>query len=603
MTMVKVKIFFDGALIGETTKPKTLVESLREKRRKGELSQQMNVTYLEEIGEIRINTDDSRLRRPLIIVKNGKPLLTEDHLKRILNGEIGLRELVKEGVVEYLDSEEEENAYIALNIESLSKEHTHLELSPTVILGISASMVPFAAHNRSDRVNYGAKMMSQALGIYAINYLLRPDTKTYTLIYPQRPIVDTVIYKSNILNEHPQGQNVIIAIMPYKGYNMEDAIVINKSSLERGLFRSLSFRTYSAEEKRYWAIESDEITIPDESVKNYKTKYDYRFLDEDGIAPPELEVEGGDIIIGRVSPLRFYGPMEEFLSEAENRRDTSVTVKFGEQGIVDKVIITQTENGDKLVKSTLRETRIPEVGDKFASRYGQKGVVGAIVPEEDLPFTEQGITPDVILNPLAIPSRMTVGQLIELIYGKAAAVQGKILDGTPFYKSSEQKIIETLKNFGFDEAGEEEMYNGETGEKLKAKILIGPCYYQALYHMVRDKYFMRARGPTTILTRQPTEGKAREGGLRFGEMEKDCLLAHGAALTLKERFSSDEENISICKKCGVAAIENKIKGISYCPICNKSEIVKVKMSYAFKLLLDEMMAMGVYPKLQVKEEI
>jgi len=601
--MVNARVFFNGALVGETTKPKTLVEAIREKRRKNKISQEANVTYLEEIAEVRINTDNSRLRRPLIIVKNGKPLLTEDHLRRIAEGKLDLQGLVREGVVEYLDSEEEENAYIALSVKELNEKHTHLELSPAVILGVSASMVPFATHNRSDRVNYGAKMMSQALGTYAINYLLRPDTKTYNLIYPQHPIVDTVIYKSNILNEHPQGQNVVVAIMPYKGYNMEDAIVINKNSIERGLFRSIFFRTYQAEEKKYWSIESDELTIPDEGVKNYKTKYDYRFLDEDGIAPPESEVNGGDIIIGKVSPLRFYGPMEEFLSEAENRRDTSVTVKFGERGIVDKVIITQTENGDKLVKSTVRETRMPEIGDKFASRHGQKGIIGAVVPEEDLPFTENGVTPDVIINPLGIPSRMTVGQLMELVYGKAAAISGEIMDSTPFYESTEEKISEILKNHGFNEAGIEEMYNGETGEKLKANILIGPSYYQALYHMVRDKYFMRARGPTTILTRQPTEGKAREGGLRFGEMEKDCLLAHGAALTLKERFSSDEEEIPVCRKCGVVAIENKIKGLSYCPICNSSDVVRVKMNYAFKLALDEMMAMGVYPKLVVKEEI
>jgi DNA-directed RNA polymerase subunit B' len=600
---MKTKVFFDGILIGETTKPKNLVELIRKKRRKNEIPQEVNVAYLEDIGEVRINTDDSRLRRPLIIVKDGKPLFTKEHLKRILKGELDLEGLVKEGVVEYLDAEEEENAYIALTLEDLTNEHTHLELNPTVILGVAASMVPFAPHNRSDRVNYGAKMMSQALGIYAINCLLRPDTKAYSLIHPQHPIVDTAIYKSNILNEHPQGQNIVMAIMPYKGYNMEDAIILNKKSIERGLFRSIFFRTYQTEEKKYWAIESDEIRIPDESVKNYKTKHEYRLLDEDGIAPPETEVEGGDIIIGKVSPLRFYGPMEEFLSEAENRRDTSIAVKFGERGVVDRVIITQTESGDKLVKVTVRETRIPEVGDKFASRYGQKGVVGAIVPEEDLPFTEQGITPDVILNPMGIPSRMTIGQLIELIYGKAAALSGKIIDGTSFNETPEEEIVEILKRYGFEESGEEEMYNGETGEKIKAKILIGPCYYQALYHMVRDKYFMRARGPTTILTRQPTEGKAREGGLRFGEMEKDCLLAHGAALTLKERFSSDETEIPICKKCGVVAIENKIRGISYCPLCNKSEIVRVKMSYAFKLVLDEMLSMGVYPKIKVKEEI
>jgi len=597
------KVFFCGKLIGDTKKPKSLVNSFREQRRKGLLPSEANIAYFKDIDEIIVDIDESRLRRPLIVVRDGKPLLTEKHLEQIKAGKLDLDALVKEGIVEYLDAQEEENAYIAVNLEELTKEHTHLELNPIVMLGISASMVPFAPHNRSDRVNYGAKMMSQSLGIYAINYLLRPDTKAYSLIYPQHPIIDTVIYKANILNEHPQGQNVVIAIMPYKGYNMEDALVFNKQSVERGLFRSLFFRTYQTEEKKYWGIESDTICIPDEGVKNYRTKSDYRHLDEDGIAPAEIEVEGGDVIIGKISPLRFYGPVEEFLSETENRRDTSITVNLGERGVIDKVIITQTENGDTLVKTTVREMRIPEVGDKFASRYGQKGVIGAIVPEEDLPFTKDGIVPDIIMNPLGIPSRMTIGQLMELMYGKAAALSGKTIDGTSFNETKEEEIIKILKEFGFEFAGEEEMYNGETGEKIKSKILIGPCYYQALYHMVRDKYFMRARGPTTILTRQPTEGKAREGGLRFGEMEKDCLLAHGASLTLKERFSSDETEVPVCKNCGIVAIDNQVKGISYCPLCNKTDIVRIKTSYAFKLALDEMISMGVYPKLHVKEKL
>ncbi|MCK4730558.1 MAG: DNA-directed RNA polymerase subunit B [Candidatus Aenigmarchaeota archaeon] len=598
-----VRVFLGGILVGETKKPKTLVNSFREQRRKGILSPEANITYLEDIDEIRIDVEDSRLRRPLIIVKNGEPLLTEVHLKRILKSELNLDTLVKEGVVEYLDAEEEENAYIAITPEEIVDEHTHLELNPTVILGISASMVPFAAHNRSDRINYGAKMMSQSLGVYAVNYLLRPDTKAYSLNYTQHPIVDTVMYKSNFLNEHPQGQNVVIAIMPYKGYNMEDAIIFNKKSIERGVFRSLFFRTYGTREKKYWGIESDEIGIPDESVKNFKTKEDYKLLDEDGIAPPEVEVNGGNIIIGKVSPLRFYGPVEEFFSETENRRDTSLSIKLGESGVIDRVILTQTESGDKFVKSTLREMRIPEVGDKFATRYGQKGVIGAIVPEEDMPFTKDGIVPDVIVNPLAIPSRMTIGQIMELMYGKAAALSGKVVDGTTFNETPEEEIKKTLEQFGFDSVGREELYNGETGEKLTSQILIGPCYYQALYHMVRDKYFMRARGPTTILTRQPTEGKAREGGLRFGEMEKDCLLAYGAALTLKERFSSDETEIPLCKDCGVVAVDNQMKGISYCPICNKTNIVRIKTSYAFKLALDEIISMGLYPKLNVEEEV
>lgn len=597
-------IYLEGRLMGETNKPKSFVKELRELRRKGLISRVTNIVHLEDIDEIRVNTDDSRLRRPLIIVKAGTPLLTVDHLKKIEKCELKLEDLVEEGVVEYLDAEEEENAYIALNISELTNEHTHLELNPMVILGISASMVPFTQHNRADRVNYGAKMMGQSLGLYTRNYLLRPDTKAFVLIYPQHPIADTVTFRSNLLEEHPQGQNVVIAIMPFKGYNMEDAVILNKSSVERGMFRSMFFRTYVTAEKKYWGIESDEICIPDEGVKNFRSKVEYQNLDEDGVAPPETIVLGGDVIVGKVSPLRFYGPMESFLLEAENRRDTSSTVKFGEKGIVDRVFVTQTDSGDRLIKTVVRETRIPEIGDKFATRYGQKGVVGAIVSEEDMPVTADGVIPDVIVNPLGIPSRMTIGQLLELMYGKAGAISGQIMDGTPFNEVPEGEVVAILESAGFDTTGVEELYSGETGEKLAAKVLIGPCYYQRLYHMVTDKYFMRARGPTTILTRQPTEGKAREGGLRFGEMEKDCLLAHGAALTLKERFSADETEIPVCRKCGIAVIDNKVKGIVKCPLCGKSDrIIKVKMSYAFKLVMDEMMAMGIYPRVHIDEEL
>lgn len=597
-------VYFEGRLIGETTKPKSFVKELRELRRKGLIPREANFVYLDDIDEIRINTDESRLRRPLIILKKGEPLMTDEYIKKIKAGEMTLDDLVKEGVLEFLDAEEEENAYIALSMAEITEEHTHLELNPIVILGISASMVPFTQHNRADRVNYGAKMMGQSLGLYTRNYLLRPDTKAYLLLYSQHPVADTITYRSKLLEKHPQGQNIVIAIMPFKGYNMEDAVILNKASVERGMFRSIFFRTYVTAEKKYWGIESDQICVPDEGVKNFRSKVEYEHLDEDGIAAPEIEVEGGAVIVGKVSPLRFYGPMESFLLEAENRRDTSTTVKFGERGIVDRVFITQTDSGDRLVKSVVRETRIPEVGDKFASRYGQKGVVGAIVPEEDMPFTADGIVPDVIVNPLGIPSRMTIGQLLELIYGKAAAISGQIMDGSPFNETAEEIVADILKNAGFDTTGIEELYNGETGEKMHAKVLVGPCYYQRLYHMVTDKYFMRARGPTTILTRQPTEGKAREGGLRFGEMEKDCLLAHGASLVLKERFSSDETEIPICKKCGTVAIENRAKGVIQCPLCGKPDpIVKVKMSYAFKLVMDEMMSMGVLPRVHVEEEL
>ena len=285
------------------------------------------------------------------------------------------------------------------------------------------------------------------------------------------------------------------------------------------------------------------------------------------------------------------------MTETENRRETSETVKYGEGGIVDNVLLTETVSGNKLVKINVRSERVPELGDKFASRHGQKGVISLIVPGEDMPFTCNGITPDIILNPHAIPSRMTLGQLLEIIASKVSALSGCCMDGTAFSACDEKSIREALKSLGFRDDGKELMHNGITGKPFEARILIGNCYYQKLHHMVANKIQSRARGPVTLLTKQPTAGRAKQGGLRLGEMEKDCIIAHGAALLLKERFSSDKYRIPVCSRCGLVAIEDRVKGKRFCPLCKKAKINDVDISYAFKLMLDELKCMGIYPKI------
>lgn len=592
-------VFLNGKIIGFTSKPMELVNEIREKRRMGLLSPHIGISFLREFNEVRINCDAGRLQRPLIVVENGKPRLTKKHIEAIKNGKLSWNDLVKQGIIEYLDAEEEDEAYVALYEDELTRSHTHLEINPGVILGISASMIPFPNHNRGDRVNIGAKMGGQALGLYSTNFLMRVDTKADVLVYPQVPLVQTKVIKRIGIEEHPQGQNLIIALMSFQGYNMEDALILNKASVERGLGRSIFFRTYETEEMKYWGIERDEIKIPDKSVRGYRVEESYAWLDEDGIICPETRVNSDDVLIGKVSPLRFFGPVESFILETQNRRETSITVRHGERGIVDKVYVTESGDGNKLVKVTLRESREPEVGDKFATRHGQKGVIGLIVPEEDMPFTSDGITPDIIINPHAIPSRMTIGQLLEIIAGKIAALSCEEVDGTIFNEDPEKTLREKLKELGFREDGREAMYHGITGKKLEATILIGPGYYQKLHHMVANKIQARARGPVTLLTKQPTEGKSKQGGLRFGEMEKDCLIAHGASLLLKERFSSDEAVIPVCTSCGLVAIEDFTKGRKYCPVCKNSEIKDVKISYAFHLMLNELKCMGIYPKLIV----
>ena len=595
-------IFLDGKFIGTTEKPEELVREIREKRRKGIISSQVNVAYHEHLDEVRILTDAGRIRRPLIVVENGKPLLTKEHIEKLKKGELTWDDLVKNGIIEYLDAEEEEDAYIALNEDEITNEHTHLELDPSVILGFSASFIPYPEFNRGDRVNYGAKMIGQSIGLFASNYLMRTDTKSNVLIYPQVPLVQTYFHRIMNYEKHPSGSNVIVAIACFDGYNTEDAIVINASSIQRGLFWSYMFRTYEAEQKRYMGGQEDIIGIPKAGIRGYAGEDAYKHLPEDGIVNPETVVNSDEVLIGRVSPLRFLGTMDQFITGIENIRETSVRLRHGDKGIVDRVFLTESIDGTKIVKVVVRDLKIPEIGDKFASRHGQKGVIGLIVPQEDMPFTEDGIVPDIVFNPHSIPSRMTMGQLLEILTGKLAAIKGEILHSPPFSPLREDEVRSLLEKYGFRNDGKEIMYDGRTGKKFEAEIFIGSCFYQKLDHLVSNKIHARSRGPVTLLTKQPTEGRSKEGGLRLGEMEKDCLIAHGCALALKERFDSDKTSVPICTNCGLVAIDDKVKNKKYCPVCGDSKIVDVEMSYAFKLMLDELKCMLIYPKICVGEK-
>jgi DNA-directed RNA polymerase beta subunit len=406
------------------------------------------------------------------------------------------------------------------------------------------------------------------------------------------------------MDDHPTGQNVVVAIMSYQGYNMQDAIVINQGSVDRGLGRSTYYRPVISEELRYSGGLSDEIAVPDKDVKGYRTEHDYRFLENDGMIYPEAVVQEGDVIIGKTSPPRFLSSLEEYNLAQTSRRESSMALKHGEKGVVDQVLLTESEEGNKLVQIRLRESRTPEIGDKFTSRHGQKGVISLIVPESDMPFTGSGIKPDILFSPHGIPSRMTVSHMIELLAGKAGAMSGRYVDGTTFEGENEFDLRSELLSMGFRENGTETLYNGITGEQYAAKIFIGNMYYIKLKHMVANKIHSRARGPIQLLTRQPTEGRAKEGGLRLGEMEKDTFVAHGASMLLKERFDSDRTEVPICENCGLVAIHDARKNSFFCPQCGEgAEISNVAMSYAFKLMLDEFKSLMIYPKLKLKSQI
>jgi DNA-directed RNA polymerase subunit B' len=598
-----VEAYLNTKFVGTVDNAEEFVSKIREERRKGNITDNLNVYYNEKANTVEIESSKGRARRPLIVVKDSQPLLTESHIKQLEKNEISWSDLVKRGIVEYLDAAEEESSLVAFYEKDLTQEHTHLEITPMDMLGYCTSLVPYANFNQSTRLNAGSKNQKQALGLYCSNFAVRMDMDVNVLHYPQMPLVNTIMHGIAGYDKHPAGQNIVVAVMSYKGYNMEDAIILNKGSIERGFGRSTYYRPSIAEELRYSGGLIDEVAIPDKDVKGYRSEKDYKHLEEDGIIYPEANVKEGDVVIGKTSPPRFLSSMEEYNLAASTRRESSITIKHGEKGTVDFILLTENEEGNKLIQVRLRDQRIPEIGDKFTSRHGQKGIVGLIVNEADMPFSASGIRPDLIFSPHGIPSRMTISHLIELIAGKVGALSGRYINGTTFDVEPEEKLRSELKSLGFRENGLETFYNGETGEQFDAKIFVGNMYYLKLKHLVANKIHSRPRGPIQLLTRQPTEGRAKEGGLRLGEMEKDTFVAHGASLLLKERFDSDRTIVPICENCGIIAIRDEFKNKSYCPICGENvEINNIELSYAFKLILEEFKSLGIYPKLELENK-
>ncbi|KAE8250352.1 hypothetical protein A4X13_0g4792 [Tilletia indica] len=443
-------------------------------------------------------------------------------------------------------------------------------------------------------------MGKQAMGVYLTNYQQRMDTMANILYYPQKPLATTRSMEFLRFRELPAGQNAIVAILCYSGYNQEDSVIMNQSSIDRGLFRSLYYRTYSDMEKKVGLQIMEEFEKPtrDSTIRMKFGSYDK--LDEDGLIGPGQPVRGDDIIIGKTSPLPPDSEELGMRIQNHTKRDASMPLKSTEQGNIDHVVITTNQEGHKFVKVRVRSTRVPQVGDKFASRHGQKGTIGITYRTEDMPFTRDGVTPDIIINPHAIPSRMTIGHLVECLLSKVATLSGQEGDATPFTELTVEAVSSILRGLGYQSRGLEVMYNGHTGQKLKAQCFLGPTYYQRLKHMVDDKIHSRARGPVQILTRQPVEGRSRDGGLRFGEMERDCMISHGMASFLKERMfdASDAYRLHVCDICGLTAIANLSKETFECRSCkNRTAISQVHIPYAAKLLFQELMSMGLATRL------
>ncbi|KNX50206.2 DNA-directed RNA polymerase II subunit RPB2 [Cryptococcus deuterogattii R265] len=636
------KVFVNGVWMGIHRDAPTLHNNLLQMRRGGQLKYEVSIVRDIRERELRLYTDAGRVCRPLFIVDQPTQTLRlkRDHIDRIdqmadeglLSG--AWDKLLSEGIVEYVDAAEEETILIAMtpedlvnartahskqelvrdraahNLESFdpaarikstvwSQQYTHMEIHPSMILGVCASIVPFPDHNQSPRNTYQSAMGKQAMGVCLTNYQLRMDTMVNVLYYPQKPLATTRSMEYLKFSELPAGQNAIVAIMCYSGYNQEDSVIMNQSSIDRGLFRSLYFRSYTDTEKMKGMVKAETIEKPDrnETLRmKHGTSDRYAKLDVDGLVAPGTNVNGDDILIGKTAPLPEDSEELGQRTQLHTKRDISTPLKSTEQGVVDQVMLSTNGEGNMFVKIRVRSTRVPQIGDKFASRHGQKGTIGITYRQEDMPFTAEGLVPDIIINPHAIPSRMTIGHLVECLLSKVSTLTGAEGDATPFTELTVEAVSKVLRAKGYQSRGFEVLYHGHTGRKLQAQVYFGPTYYQRLKHMVDDKIHARARGPLQILTRQPVEGRSRDGGLRFGEMERDCMISHGIAGFLKERMydSSDAFRIHVCDICGLMAVANLKKQEFYCSVCrNSTQISQVYIPYAAKLLFQELQAMNI----------
>ena len=662
------KIFVNGSWIGVIDTPIELVNLLKLYRRNGIIPVYTSVSFNYQKNEIGIYTDAGRLSRPIYYIDNNKlsydrreihNLLesgkitweqiisgfmpkTDENFKTKNNKIYDLSSLYKDigsdkglildklqhfkSMVDYVDTSEEETLLIATSTDDLqkSKWYTNMEIDASLILGVMGNLVIYPENNPLPRNSFSCGQSKQAVSVYHSNYQMRIDKMGVILNYGQTPLIKSRYLEYVNNEEQPYGVNAIVAIMSYTGYNVEDAILINEGAIQRGIFRTTYYSSYQDREessKINGMTNSKFASIEKNNVTGKKKGYDYSFLDDHGLVKENTELNDKIILIGKIN---------SSLTTKDVWTDDSVKPKKGQLGYVDKSFITLGEEGFNVAKVRVREERLPAIGDKMASRAGQKGTLGLIIPEDDMPFTEDGIRPDLIINPHALPSRMTIGQIVESLFGKVCTSYGAFGDCTAFQVkgSNYSTYAPMLVKAGFNSSGNQVLYNGMTGEQLAADIYIGPTYYMRLKHMVKDKINYRARGPNTVLTRQPVQGRANDGGLRIGEMERDGVLAHGMSYFLNESFmvrgESKDYYIAVCNKSGAIAIYNEAKNLFLSPavdgpikfntnpdgtqsIMNISRFGRsfsiLKVPYAFKLLIQELQVMNVQMRIITEENV
>jgi DNA-directed RNA polymerase beta subunit len=681
------KVFVNGAWIGVVTEPVEVLDLLKNYRRLGLIPVYTSIGWSIVEDIIYIYTDSGRLCRPVFYVNNKIPSFKKEKLynklitknfnysdllvgfnkfkddeniqdnkdvflklnnvfygindlynksqiastskidkdpENLENQDVMLKKLLEQsGIIDYLDTAESETMLIATYEENINKFTTHLEIHPSLLLGVMGNQIVFPENNQLPRDLFSCGQSKQGVSLYNSNYQNRIDKMGVVLNNGQIPIVKSRYLKHMYNEEHPYGVNAIVAIGCYGGYNVEDSILFNEGSIKRGMFNTTYLNMYETREESSKVagsvIDSKFTNIENENVIGKKPGYDYSVLDKHGLIQENTELDDKKVIIGKVNTN---------LNNPENYIDSSITPKKGQLGFVDKSFITEGEEGFRLAKVRIREERIPAMGDKFCSRCGQKGTVGLIIPEKNMPFTDEGIRPDLIINPHALPSRMTIGQLVETLMGKTCAIYGGFGDCTAFTNkgSKYETFGKMLRNVGYNSTGNEVLYSGETGEQLNMELFIGPCYYMRLKHMVKDKINYRAQGPRTVLTRQTVQGRANDGGLRIGEMERDCIIAHGATNFLQESMlkRGDDYYMAICNNTGTIAIYNESRNIFISPFADgpikfntnidgeqNIEVVTkygrtfsiVRVPYAFKLLMQELQVMNIQMRIITEDNI
>jgi DNA-directed RNA polymerase II subunit RPB2 len=611
------RVFLNGAWIGIINTESTVrtIDALHKAKRECQLHPQTGIIWKMSLRELWITTEAGRMLRPLLYAPALREILLDSSLQGKIHSMITWEELLLwttpggHHLIEYIDPGETEGCFIAMNHKDVfaDESKTHAEIHPSCILGSLASNIPFPDHNQSPRNAYQSAMGKQAMGMYALNYRERFDAMSHLLCYPQIPLVSPFVSKFYGSEKMPCGQNIVVAIMTYTGYNQEDSIMINRAFLQRGGFRSVFYRTYKDEEKKNQSSgEEERFHKPDTQLTRQMKNANYEKLGEDGFVPENKYVDNDDILIGKVVPLRIQTGTV-IPAGTKKYRDVSRTMRNNEIGWVDRIFRNRNGEGYSFAKVRVRQDRIPEIGDKFSSRHGQKGTCGMILSPEDMPQTASGVVPDIIINPHCIPSRMTIAQLMETILGKVGCEVGALGDGTPFGNCTVDGLAKLLRDdLNMEPYSNEILYNGFTGRQMETNIFVGPVFYQRLRHCSADKLHSRASGPLVMLTRQPAEGRAREGGLRFGEMERDCVIAHGMAEFTKERLMecSDAFRCFSCKDCGLLAVSNPVDGIWNCRGCgNTTKFSQIEIPYAYKLLLQELESMCISSRVITKSRL